>query len=139
MTLSEKLVTLRKEKGLTQIQAAEALKVSRQAISRWEVGTAVPSIDNYKALATLYNVSLESLIQSNQSLSAMVNTSCEQKEKNKFPKSAKIVIICLCVFLCALSMLFIHTLSQKNNSVGQYMTETEVSDFEADGGFDLNW
>ena len=43
MELKEKLVALRKEKGLTQLVVAEKLNVSRQAISRWESGTAQPS------------------------------------------------------------------------------------------------
>ena len=36
--LSDKLMTLRKEKGLSQIEVAEELNVSRQAVSRWETG-----------------------------------------------------------------------------------------------------
>ncbi len=40
MQLSEKLITLRKEKGLSQLALAEKLNVSRQAISRWETGAA---------------------------------------------------------------------------------------------------
>ena len=43
MTTAEKLFRLRKEKGLSQLQLAEEINVSRQAISRWEVGLAVPS------------------------------------------------------------------------------------------------
>lgn len=38
MTTAEKLVRLRKEKGLSQLQLAEEINVSRQAISRWEIG-----------------------------------------------------------------------------------------------------
>ena len=38
MTTADKLVRLRKEKGLSQLQLAEEINVSRQAISRWEVG-----------------------------------------------------------------------------------------------------
>ena len=40
MKLNERLAELRKAKGLTQQDLAEALNVSRQAVSRWEVGTA---------------------------------------------------------------------------------------------------
>lgn len=53
MELKEKLVALRKEKGLTQLVVAEKLNVSRQAISRWESGTALPSTDNLRCLGAL--------------------------------------------------------------------------------------
>lgn len=62
MSLATKLVSLRKEKGLTQIALAEKLDVSRQAISRWEVGTSVPSTDNLKVLCELYGVSVDYLL-----------------------------------------------------------------------------
>ena len=45
MTFSEKLQRLRKVNGLSQEQLAEKLNVSRQAISKWEMG-AIPDMDN---------------------------------------------------------------------------------------------
>ena len=42
MTFSEKLIRLRKREGLSQEALAEILGVSRQAVSRWEQGTALP-------------------------------------------------------------------------------------------------
>jgi len=45
MTLSEKLYTLRKQSGLSQEQLAEQLNISRQAISKWESGQAVPETE----------------------------------------------------------------------------------------------
>lgn len=62
MQLSEKLVKLRKAKGISQLKLAEMMDVSRQAVSRWEVGTAVPSTDNLKNLGRLYDVPLEYLL-----------------------------------------------------------------------------
>ena len=59
MKLNEKLLSLRKAKGLTQMKLAEMMNVSRQAISRWEVGTAVPSTDNLRYLGKLYGVSVD--------------------------------------------------------------------------------
>ena len=50
MKLDEKLVALRKERRLTQAKLAEALNVSRQAISRWELGESMPSTENLKYL-----------------------------------------------------------------------------------------
>lgn len=65
MNLPEKLTYLRKQKGLTQSNLAETIDVSRQAISRWEVGTAVPSTDNLKALSNLYGVPVDYLLTDN--------------------------------------------------------------------------
>lgn len=62
MKLEEKLVYLRKEKRLSQMKLAEMMNVSRQAVSRWETGVAVPSIDNLKYLGRIYDVPLEYLL-----------------------------------------------------------------------------
>ena len=45
MELHKKLSKARKEKGMSQLEVAEAMQVSRQAVSRWEVGATAPSID----------------------------------------------------------------------------------------------
>ena len=62
MSLSEKLYALRKSKGLSQEELAEALGVSRQAISKWENGSAIPESDKLIAIATYFAVSLDELI-----------------------------------------------------------------------------
>lgn len=62
MKLDEKLVRLRKEKGLTQLELAEAMKVSRQAVSRWELGTVMPSTENLRGLSELYGVPIDYLL-----------------------------------------------------------------------------
>lgn len=62
MELNKKLVALRKKKGMTQEELAEAIKISRQAISRWEVGTALPSADNLMWLSKFYEVSMDELM-----------------------------------------------------------------------------
>ena len=46
--LSEKIKELRKKKGLTQEDLANALNVSRQAITKWESGDGSPDIENLK-------------------------------------------------------------------------------------------
>lgn len=47
MELHKKLSKARKEKGMSQLEVAEAMQVSRQAVSRWEVGATAPSIETY--------------------------------------------------------------------------------------------
>ena len=63
MKLHEKLSKARKEKGLSQLEVAEAMQVSRQAVSRWEVGSTAPSVENLSLLSELYGVSLDYLIK----------------------------------------------------------------------------
>lgn len=70
MELKEKLVTLRKKKGLSQLELAEMVKVSRQAVSRWEVGSAIPSTNNLKFLSDLYSVPIEYLFDEDAEMSS---------------------------------------------------------------------
>lgn len=62
MELNERLAQLRKEHGLSQNDLADQLKVSRQAVSRWEQGLAMPSSDNLIYLSKLYGITLDELI-----------------------------------------------------------------------------
>lgn len=62
MTFAEKLVELRKRKGYTQEEVADRLEVSRQAISRWELGTAVPDSSNLLRISKLFQVSADYLL-----------------------------------------------------------------------------
>ena len=54
MEFNEKLQELRKQKGLTQEELAEALYVSRTAISKWESGSGYPNIDSLKAISNYF-------------------------------------------------------------------------------------
>lgn len=62
MELGEKLQQLRKSRGMTQEELAEALFVSRTAISKWESGRGYPSIDSLKALSAFFSVSVDDLL-----------------------------------------------------------------------------
>ncbi len=59
--IAEKLKELRIKSGLSQEKLAEQLNVSRQAVSKWETGEALPDMENMIALARLYNTSLDEL------------------------------------------------------------------------------
>ena len=62
MTLGENLRALRKEAGLSQEEVAGQLYVSRQTISKWENNLAEPGVENLKALARLYGITLDQLL-----------------------------------------------------------------------------
>ena len=65
--ISENLSTLRKFHGLTQEQVAEKVGVSRQAVAKWENGDSIPDVINCVALAKLYNVTLDDLVNYEES------------------------------------------------------------------------
>ena len=62
MELGEKLQKLRKDKGLTQEQLADALYVSRTAVSKWESGRGYPNIDSLKEISGFFSVSIDDLL-----------------------------------------------------------------------------
>ena len=66
MEFHEKLQELRKSRGLTQEELAEALFVSRTAISKWESGRGYPSIDSIKEISSYFSVSIDDLLSGEQ-------------------------------------------------------------------------
>ena len=66
-SLGEVLKEYRQQSGMTQEYVAEALGVSRQAVSKWETGVAEPSTSNLLALAKLYGVDPGELLRGVQS------------------------------------------------------------------------
>lgn len=62
MKLSEKIIQLRKVNSWSQEDLAEKLDISRQAISRWENGTALPDSNNLLQLSKLFNVTADYLL-----------------------------------------------------------------------------
>ena len=69
MEFHEKLQELRKNRGLTQEELAEALYVSRTAISKWESGRGYPSIDSLKEISNYFSVTIDDLLSGEKVLS----------------------------------------------------------------------
>lgn len=68
MRFGGKLSFLRKQRGMTQMELAEKLDVSRQAVSRWEQGTSEPSTENLINIGKLFDVSVDALVNENVQL-----------------------------------------------------------------------
>ena len=69
MEFGEKLCELRKNKGLTQAELAEALYVSRTAVSKWESGRGYPSIDSLREISCYFSVSIDDLLSGEKIIS----------------------------------------------------------------------
>lgn len=70
MEFNEKLQELRKSRSLTQEELADALFVSRTAISKWESGRGYPSLDSLKQISRYFSVSIDELICPEEIISA---------------------------------------------------------------------
>lgn len=81
MELNEKLQLLRKQRGITQEELAEKLYVSRTAVSKWESGRGMPSIDSLKALSRFFAVSLDDLLCGDELLK-IAETDHREREKS---------------------------------------------------------
>lgn len=63
MSLSEKILHLRTQKGLSQLELGEQLGVSRQSVSKWETGQSVPDLDKLIKLADLFGITVDELVR----------------------------------------------------------------------------
>jgi transcriptional regulator with XRE-family HTH domain len=62
MEFNNRLYQLRKQKGFSQEELANRLNVSRQTVSKWEVGDSTPDMEKLVAISDLFDVSLDMLI-----------------------------------------------------------------------------
>ena len=81
MTFAEKLQKLRKQNGLSQEQLAEKLNVSRQAVSKWEMGT-IPDMENMVKLGRYFDCSLDYLMNEEMENNTKSQQSLKIENKN---------------------------------------------------------
>ncbi len=76
MKLSEKIVQLRKARGLTQEDLAAACNVSRQSISKWEADIALPEVEKLLLLGQIFHVSMDVLLRDEMQLDGVREEHC---------------------------------------------------------------
>lgn len=86
MEFNEKLQELRKSRGLTQEELAEALFVSRTAISKWESGRGYPSIDSLKEISKYFSVTIDELLTGEKLISI-----AEKENKSNIQKMCNLL------------------------------------------------
>lgn len=102
MKFNETLQQLRKAAGLSQEDVAKQLFVSRQSVSKWENGGAEPGIENLKALAKLYGVTMDELVGNCPS-----EESAEQPEAEKWNSRWAYIGVCAAKLVMVISILII--------------------------------
>ena len=63
MTIADRIQTLRKSKGMSQEELADAAGVSRQAVSKWESEQSIPDIDKIVTLSEIFDVTTDYLLK----------------------------------------------------------------------------
>lgn len=86
MEFNNKLYDLRKQKGFSQEELANRLNVSRQTVSKWEVGDSTPDLEKLVAISDLFEISLDELVLGKAAVSSEETSSksevlSELKEK----------------------------------------------------------
>lgn len=110
MNLSEKIVMHRKSAGLSQEELAEKLNLSRQAVSRWESGTAMPDAGNILQLSKLFGITADYLLNdAYQSDADMLKVGALQGDH-----LTQIALCLIAVEAMALLLLFVATFLLQN-------------------------
>lgn len=74
------LINLRKQKGISQEFLADKLQVSRQTISKWELGETTPDLEKLTRLSIFFEVSLDDLVFGSSLCSETIEAPKEQKQ-----------------------------------------------------------
>jgi transcriptional regulator with XRE-family HTH domain len=112
MEFNEKLQELRKQKDLTQEELAEALYVSRTAISKWESGRGYPNIDSLKAIAKFFHITIDELLSGDELL-----TLAEENTKQRITHARDLVFGLLDI--SAAMLLFLPFFGKRSEGLAQ--------------------
>lgn len=142
MKLAEKLVLQRKQKGLSQVQLAETIHVTRQAVSRWEVGDAVPSMDNLKRISELYALPMEYFLNDDTEepgkYVAPTEKSINKSQSKRLNLSWKWFVLVISVLFIFMAVGF-HVVHSEEQIVGEVsLNRMEREEVEPSLGEDFN-
>lgn len=119
--MEQRLIALRKEKGLTQAQLAEAINICRQSISDWERGVTKPTQDNLLLLSELYGVSVDYLLGKDVSPAAPAVPVPEPQQQTQAPGQRlwiyRGIILILAALLVMMTLLFVKERIENDQSV----------------------
>lgn len=93
MKFSEKLMNLRKSKGWSQDEFAQKINVTRQTVSKWELGQTVPDMNKLIEMSKLFEISLDELVNNIEASNSETSYKESPAEKNNRKIALKILVI----------------------------------------------
>ncbi len=113
MDFNNRLYQLRKQKGLSQEELANRLNVSRQTVSKWEVGDSTPEMEKLIAISDLFDISLDKLVMGKEdesqisatTKSELVSVLNEKVLTQKNKKNAKSILKIIGIIAAAIVLI----------------------------------
>lgn len=140
MSLGDKILELRKKKGLSQEQLGEKVNVTRQTISNWELGETTPNPEQLKLLSNTLGISIDELLDNNVNNILVEKISNTEKLAGILIKILKFIGIAFVVFLIIdiiALILFLSTGKLTNvKSSATMVCRVEDSQYEIEFGTD---
>lgn len=117
--LSDNIRNYRKENNLSQDELAEKLGVSRQSISLWENGQTQPTIDNIIALAKIFNITADELLESYDGARTFQEAPVAPKQRNGVLIAVISVITAAAVIGAGSFLLFLKNRNAENKTTSK--------------------
>ena len=111
MTISERLLKLRKERNLSQEELANVLDVSRQTISKWETGESTPDFNKIIPLCEFYGITSDELLSGSKDI-------IKAKEENKKNNFARNIAIAVSLYILSLVAIILFSTSFNEPIIG---------------------
>lgn len=142
MELNEKLIQLRKKKGITQAELAEDMQVSRQAVSKWESGGSIPSIENLRSLSELYNVHVDYLLKEDgekEEEEPVLQEPTDNPETSTNSKRNVGLKWCIAALMALVLVVLVGIIIANGNKEHLRLGEAQGEEVVSDRNFSLGW
>ncbi len=123
MGIGNKIFELRKKNNFSQEQLAEKMEITRQTISKWELGETSPDLKQAKELSKIFNISLDELV--NNDISNIVITKLNNTENavRKTTRTIKILVITIYLLILFSSIFITIHFITKKDFTSEFQTE----------------
>ena len=140
MEIGNKIMNLRKKRGLSQEELAEKVGVARQTISKWELGETSPDLKQSKELSKIFNVSLDELADNDIKDVLVEKTSNTEKLAGLILRLIKFVVVFIIILPILLITLRIIFKAIHDNNSGRLMNaKIECILHDKTYGYDFNY
>lgn len=140
MSLGNKILELRKKKGLSQEQLGEKVNVTRQTISNWELGETTPNIEQLKRLSNVLSISIDELLDNNINNFLVEKVSNTEKLAGMIIKILKMIGIAFIVLLVIdiIALIFFSTTGKMTSIENSATTICRIGNEEYEIEFETN-